>query len=147
MSFHSGPAQWRLPIGFQAVFALCLFLQCMVLPDSPRWLIAHGRVEEGARVIAMLEDRDSIDHPDVVRVQKDIEHSLSIESAGGASFHLLIDKAWAENKVWTRSLQIQRALRGRSTGEFPADLLVHRRQCYAAVHRVRFITEILISTS
>ncbi|KAJ7819184.1 general substrate transporter [Mycena olivaceomarginata] len=83
MSFHSGPAQWRLPIGFQAVFALCLFLQCMVLPDSPRWLIAHGRVEEGARVIAMLEDRDSIDHPDVVRVQKDIEHSLSIESAGG----------------------------------------------------------------
>ncbi|KAJ6542846.1 general substrate transporter [Mycena capillaripes] len=83
MSFHSGPAQWRLPIGFQAVFALCLFLQCMVLPDSPRWLLAHGRTEEGARVIAMLEDRDSIDHPDVVRVQKEIEHSLSVESAGG----------------------------------------------------------------
>ncbi|KAJ7045300.1 general substrate transporter [Mycena alexandri] len=83
MSFHSGPAQWRLPIGFQAVFALCLFLQCMVLPDSPRWLIAHGRTEEGARVIAMLEDRDSINHPDVVRVQKEIEHSLSVESAGG----------------------------------------------------------------
>ncbi|KAF8134677.1 general substrate transporter [Mycena galopus ATCC 62051] len=83
MSFHSGPAQWRFPIGFQAVFALCLLLQCMVLPDSPRWLIAHGRTEEGARAIAMLEDCDSIDHPDVVRVQKEIEHSLSIESAGG----------------------------------------------------------------
>jgi hypothetical protein len=84
MSFHSGPAQWRLPIGFQAVFALCLFLQCIVLPDSPRWLIAHGRTEEGARVIAMLEDQEDINHPDVVRVRKEIEHSLSIESAGGA---------------------------------------------------------------
>ncbi len=55
----------------------------MVLPDSPRWLIAHGYKEEGARVIAMLEDRDSPDHPDVVRAQKEIELSLEQESAGG----------------------------------------------------------------
>lgn len=57
----------------------------MVLPDSPRWLIAHGYKEEGARVIAMLEDRDSPDHPDVVRAQKEIELSLEQESAGGTS--------------------------------------------------------------
>ncbi|KAK0439227.1 general substrate transporter [Armillaria borealis] len=83
MSFVAGPSQWRLPIGFQAVFALCLLLQAMVLPDSPRWLIAHGYKEEGARVIAMLEDRDSPDHPDVVRAQREIELSLEQESAGG----------------------------------------------------------------
>ncbi|KAF8153924.1 general substrate transporter [Crassisporium funariophilum] len=83
MSFVSGPAQWRLPIGFQAVFALLLLLQGMVLPDSPRWLIAHGQREEGARVIAMLEDKDSVDHPDVVRVLREIEDSLAVESAGG----------------------------------------------------------------
>ncbi|KAI0821858.1 general substrate transporter [Trametes gibbosa] len=65
MSYVNGPAQWRLPIGFQAVFALCLFLQVMVLPDSPRWCMAHGRAEEGARILAQLEDRDSPDHPDV----------------------------------------------------------------------------------
>jgi hypothetical protein len=83
MSFVDGPAQWRLPIGFQAVFALCLLLQGMVLPDSPRWLIAHGYKEEGARVIAMLEDKDDINHPDVLRVKHEIEKSLEIESAGG----------------------------------------------------------------
>ncbi|KAJ7583572.1 general substrate transporter [Mycena floridula] len=83
LSFVAGPIQWRLPIGFQAVFALLLLLQAMVLPDSPRWLLAHGYKEEGARVIAMLEDRDSIDHPDVLRVQKEIELSLELESAGG----------------------------------------------------------------
>ncbi|KAH7922505.1 general substrate transporter [Leucogyrophana mollusca] len=83
LSFVDGPVQWRLPIGFQAVFALCLLLQGMVLPDSPRWLIAHGRAEEGARVLAQLEDRDSVDHPDVVEKLKEIEVSLAQESAGG----------------------------------------------------------------
>ena len=103
MSYVSGPAQWRLPIGthlyhvryttsintrplllgFQAVFALCLLLQVLVLPDSPRWCMAHGRVEEGVRILAQLEDRDSPDHPDVVAKRKEIEVSLAQESAGG----------------------------------------------------------------
>ncbi|KIJ61255.1 hypothetical protein HYDPIDRAFT_159851 [Hydnomerulius pinastri MD-312] len=83
LSFTNGPVQWRLPIGFQAVFALCLLIQGAVLPDSPRWLIAHGRAEEGARVLAQLEDKDSPDHPDVIEKLKEIELSLAQESAGG----------------------------------------------------------------
>ena len=83
MSYVSGPSQWRLPIGFQAFFALCLLLQVLVLPDSPRWCMAHGREEEGARILAQLEDRDSPDHPDVVAKRKEIEVSLAQESAGG----------------------------------------------------------------
>lgn len=86
MSFVDGPSQWRLPIGFQAVFALLLLLQAMTLPDSPRWLIAHGYKEEGMRVIAMLEDKDSLDHPDVVKARLEIEASLALESAGGKLF-------------------------------------------------------------
>lgn len=99
MSYVDGPSQWRLPIGtypttsaqdlltcltgFQAVFALCLLVQVAVLPDSPRWCMAHGREEEGARILAQLEDRDSIDHLDVVAKRKEIEVSLAQESAGG----------------------------------------------------------------
>ncbi|KAF8889135.1 general substrate transporter [Infundibulicybe gibba] len=83
LSFVDGPIQWRLPIGFQAFFALCLLIQGATLPDSPRWLIAHGRREEGAHVISMLEDRDSVDHPDVQQVLAEIEASLAQESAGG----------------------------------------------------------------
>jgi hypothetical protein len=83
MSFVEGAAQWRLPIGFQAVFALCLLLQAMVLPDSPRWLIAHGHDAEGTKVIAMMEDCDDLDDPRVLRVKREIEASLEAESAGG----------------------------------------------------------------
>ncbi|KAI0071993.1 general substrate transporter [Panus rudis PR-1116 ss-1] len=83
MSFVDGPVQWRLPIGFQAFFALCLLIQVSMLPDSPRWCIAHGLEEEGTRIIAQLADRASIDHPDVVLKKKEIEMSLALESAGG----------------------------------------------------------------
>ncbi|KIJ64328.1 hypothetical protein HYDPIDRAFT_175665 [Hydnomerulius pinastri MD-312] len=83
LSFVNGPVQWRLPIGFQAVFALLLLLQVTILPDSPRWLIAHGRKQEGARILAQLEARESPDHPDVVEKLKEIEVSLEQESAGG----------------------------------------------------------------
>ncbi|KAI0765877.1 general substrate transporter [Trametes elegans] len=83
MLFVNGPAQWRLPVGFQALFALCLLLQVLVLPDSPRWYMAHGREDEGAHILAQLEDRDSPNDPDVVAKRKEIEVSLAQECAGG----------------------------------------------------------------
>ncbi|KAK7685453.1 hypothetical protein QCA50_011316 [Cerrena zonata] len=83
MSYVDGPSQWRLPIGFQAVFALLLLIQVSMLPDSPRWCMAHGMTEEATRILAQLEDKDSTDHPDVVLKRKEIEASLALESAGG----------------------------------------------------------------
>lgn len=70
-------------LGFQAVFALLLLIQVAMLPDSPRWCMAHGMTEEATQIIAQLEDKDSIDHPDVVLKRKEIEASLALESAGG----------------------------------------------------------------
>ncbi|EIN05725.1 general substrate transporter [Punctularia strigosozonata HHB-11173 SS5] len=83
MSFVEGPSQWRLPIGFQAVFALCLLLQATVLPDSPRWLMAHDKEEEATRIIAALLDKDHLDDPEVLEMKKEIEVSLAQESSGG----------------------------------------------------------------
>lgn len=45
--------------------------------------MAHGRSEEGAKILAQLEDRDSPDDLDVVAKRKEIEVSLAQESAGG----------------------------------------------------------------
>lgn len=95
----------RFPIGFQAVFALCLLLQVTVLPDSPRWLLAHGHVEEASKVIALLEDRDSIDHPDVVRAKKEIEQSLALESEGG-KLYFSSTRSQLHNQVF-RTLSLQ----------------------------------------
>jgi hypothetical protein len=54
----------------------------MVLPDSPRWLLAHGRADEAVSVLCQLEDKEA-DHPDVVEKKREIEASLKLESAGG----------------------------------------------------------------
>jgi sugar porter (SP) family MFS transporter len=84
LSFASGGVQWRFPISFQAFFAVCLVLQIMPLPETPRYLIEKGRNTEAANVLARLQGSDvSIDDEEVVFQRRQIETSLEIESAGG----------------------------------------------------------------
>ncbi|KAK5071465.1 hypothetical protein LTS08_004791 [Lithohypha guttulata] len=45
-------AQWRAPLGIALVFPVLMILICFVVPESPRYLLMKGRVEE-ARTITM----------------------------------------------------------------------------------------------
>lgn len=40
-------ASWRCPIAFQAIFAIISLAGMLVLPDTPRWYYAQGRLAEG----------------------------------------------------------------------------------------------------
>ena len=40
-------AQWRIGLGLQILPALFLTSLILLFPESPRWLIHHGRSEEG----------------------------------------------------------------------------------------------------
>lgn len=48
--FVKGQAQWRTPVGIQLLPALMVFIFINFLPESPRWLIKHGRIEEVCRL-------------------------------------------------------------------------------------------------
>ena len=79
-----GGLQWRLPISFQAFFAVCLVIQMLPLPESPRWLIEMNRKSEASEIMARLMGGDATaDHREVVFQRRQIESSLEIESAGG----------------------------------------------------------------
>jgi MFS family permease len=52
LSFAKGPIQWRLPISFQAFFAICLVLQMLPLPETPRYLIEKGHHTAATEVLA-----------------------------------------------------------------------------------------------
>lgn len=85
LSFVDSPVQWRFPISFQAFFAVCLVLQMIPLPDTPRWLCERGRGDEAASVLARLQPIQPADEttPEVVLLRRQIESAIEIESAGG----------------------------------------------------------------
>jgi len=48
---------WRVAFGIGAVIAIAIVYLRNTLPESPRWLLTHGRAEEAERVMGEIEDR------------------------------------------------------------------------------------------
>jgi sugar porter (SP) family MFS transporter len=72
---------WRFPIAFQIVFGVIIIVGMYYLPDSPRYLIAQGKVHEGEYVLAALGGHEIDSHETQLQKQLVIE---SIEAAGVA---------------------------------------------------------------
>ncbi|EKG13248.1 General substrate transporter [Macrophomina phaseolina MS6] len=82
LSYVDGPIQWRWPIAFQAFFAICLVLQMLPLPETPRFLIEKDRTAEAADIIARL-DNTTIEDPEVIDMVQTIQVSIEKETRGG----------------------------------------------------------------
>lgn len=84
LSFVDTSVQWRFPISFQAFFAVCLVVQMISLPDTPRWLVEQDRSDEAASILARLQFEPANEStPEVVRLRRQIETAIEMESAGG----------------------------------------------------------------
>ena len=84
-SYASGPVAWRFPLAFQFIFIFILFGTVPWLPESPRWLIAHGHVEEADQIIADLEAK-TIDDAYVITESKEIQWAVQYEREHGVSW-------------------------------------------------------------
>ena len=49
-----GQQPWRLMLGVQAVPAILFLLFLFRVPESPRWLLLHGRLDEGRDVLRII---------------------------------------------------------------------------------------------
>lgn len=66
--------------GVQVIFVAIILVMVSILPESPRWLLAHRREDEAKHVLAMLSDHDIHDEFEEIRT------SIQAEQAAKASW-------------------------------------------------------------
>ncbi|KAH7371117.1 general substrate transporter [Pyrenochaeta sp. MPI-SDFR-AT-0127] len=86
---------WRVPIAFQCLFALVAGTCMLLLPDTPRWYYAKGRLDEGNRVVCNLYDAEP-DDPRVQEMRQSILASIQLEEQDEHPFRFL-------DLIWDRS--------------------------------------------
>ena len=68
-----GEHSWRLMLGVQAVPAAAFLLLLFRVPESPRWLLLHGRLAEGREVLSIINP-DTVD-ADVAAILRAQSHA------------------------------------------------------------------------
>jgi MFS family permease len=72
-------AQWRVPLGIQLIPAVFLGALIFLFPESPRWLIDHGRSDEGLSTLARLHAHGNVNDPWVRAEFEQIQESITYE--------------------------------------------------------------------
>ncbi|KAL8941026.1 MAG: hypothetical protein Q9211_001992 [Gyalolechia sp. 1 TL-2023] len=97
---------WRWPIAFQGVFLVAILLGLPFLPESPRWLLQHGRIEEATEVFAHLGGKDTtIDDPKILAERDEVIASVEEEKRLGQA-------SWGEVFTEGPNRNISRVLLG-----------------------------------
>ena len=97
---------WRWPIAFQGLFLVIILVALPLLPESPRWLAQHDRLEEAANVFARLEGKGvNAEHPNVVRQRDEVKASVQQELLLGSA-------SWMEVFTEGQNRNVSRVLLG-----------------------------------
>jgi sugar porter (SP) family MFS transporter len=90
---------WRFPLAFQIGLLLIVMVFIVIFPESPRWLVKKGRIQEAREILAALADMEP-DSDSVSADIRDIETSLSI--CGSPSFKNML--TMGEQRLFHRTL-------------------------------------------
>lgn len=86
-------AQWRVPLAIQIVPALVLAALILLFPESPRWLIDHGKTQKGHEVLAKLHAHGNMNDPFVLAEFEQIQQSIAFEHEHEAKSYLELFKS------------------------------------------------------
>ncbi|PJJ74624.1 sugar porter (SP) family MFS transporter [Thermoflavifilum aggregans] len=69
---YLGPGSWRLMLGVQAVPALIFFALVFAIPESPRWLVGHDRLQQAREVLLLLQT-EQVDEA-LAQIKNSLQH-------------------------------------------------------------------------
>lgn len=73
-SFSNLYSGWRLMLGFAAIPAAILLIGALVLPESPRFLVKDGRLDEARSVLEQMnKHNESIVNNELIQIKKQAE--------------------------------------------------------------------------
>ncbi|KAL4922365.1 general substrate transporter [Aspergillus aurantiobrunneus] len=95
MSYVNDESQFRFPLALQILFAIITFFGVLVLPESPRWLIAHDRHHEARQVLwsvqrnaRLIGQNDLVINLEIDEIARTVAEERQASEAG--SFKMLL---------------------------------------------------------
>ncbi|CAO0803511.1 unnamed protein product [Mucor circinelloides] len=79
LHFVGGEFAWRFPLAFQILFGLILVAGTFIIPETPRWLVAHGKDEEAKEVLSRLWTNGDVNHPRCISEYEEIRDGIELE--------------------------------------------------------------------
>lgn len=73
---------WRVPVILQVIFLIPMLFLITIVPETPRWLAAHGRAEESLSVLRRLHSRKMSDNA-IKDLHTNIVNTISVEREMG----------------------------------------------------------------
>jgi sugar porter (SP) family MFS transporter len=74
---------WRVPVILQVIFLVPMLFLVAIVPETPRWLAAHGRAQESLDVLRRLHSRKMSDDA-IQSLHDNIMHTVAMEAEIGA---------------------------------------------------------------
>ena len=89
-----GSWAWRIPQLMQALGPIILGLGVWFIPESPRWLMKQGRVQEAQDILARYHANGKLDDPLVQLEIREISQAVEIEKASSSvSWNIFFETA------------------------------------------------------
>ncbi|KAL4875014.1 general substrate transporter [Aspergillus karnatakaensis] len=94
-------AQWRVPLAIQIAPALILGCGILLIPESPRWLVKNGRVQEANNVLTRIHRESTDPNNEFAQHEFDqIVSQLALESTLPASWKSLATVPHYRKRAW-----------------------------------------------
>ncbi|EXJ95292.1 hypothetical protein A1O1_00412 [Capronia coronata CBS 617.96] len=88
VDIKNNSGQWRIPLGLQLLPAIFLAGLIFLFPESPRWLMDHGKREKALKTLAQLHSHGDEQDPWVVAEYEQIQSSIDLEHEHEAKSYL-----------------------------------------------------------